>query len=146
MRISDWSSDVCSSDLLNDLREHIDWTPFFRAWELAGVYPAILDDAIVGESARSLFADAQKMLDRMIAEKWVTAKGVAALWPCRREGDDVLIEPASGEMIRMPFLRQQIRRSEEHTSALQSLMRISYAVFCLKHKTIQHITTHLRND
>src|SRR3546814_524589 len=55
---------------LNDLREHIDWTPFFRAWELAGVYPAILDDAIVGESARSLFADAQKMLDRMIAEKW----------------------------------------------------------------------------
>ncbi|HEY9579856.1 MAG TPA: methionine synthase [Rhizorhapis sp.] len=97
---------------LNDLREHIDWTPFFRAWELAGVYPAILDDAIVGESARSLFADAQKMLDRMIAEKWVTAKGVAALWPCRREGDDVLIEPASGEMIRMPFLRQQIRKRE----------------------------------
>src|SRR3546814_11682291 len=77
---------------------------------IGGRLSAILDDAIVGESARSLFADAQKMLDRMIAEKWVTAKGVAALWPCRREGDDVLIEPASGEMIRMPFLRQ---RSEE---------------------------------
>src|SRR3546814_1641876 len=52
------------------------------------------------------------MLDRMIVEKWVTAKGVAALWPCRREGDDVLIEPASGQMIRMPFLRQQIRKRE----------------------------------
>ena len=78
---------------LNDLRDYIDWTPFFRAWELAGNYPAILDDAIIGESARSLFDDAQKMLDQIIAEKWLTASGVAALWPCRREGDDVLISP-----------------------------------------------------
>ncbi|WP_242186999.1 methionine synthase [Sphingomonas sp. CARO-RG-8B-R24-01] len=76
---------------LADLRELIDWTPFFRAWELAGNYPAILDDEIVGESARNLFEDAQAMLDRIIAEKWLTAKGVAGLWPCRREGDDVVI-------------------------------------------------------
>jgi len=76
---------------LADLRELIDWTPFFRAWELAGNYPAILDDEIVGESARSLFEDAQAMLDRIIVEKWLTAKGVAGLWPCRREGDDVVI-------------------------------------------------------
>jgi 5-methyltetrahydrofolate--homocysteine methyltransferase len=76
---------------LADLRELIDWTPFFRAWELAGNYPAILDDEIVGESARNLFEDAQKMLDQIIAEKWLTAKGVAGLWPCRREGDDVVI-------------------------------------------------------
>ncbi|MFX6288918.1 vitamin B12 dependent-methionine synthase activation domain-containing protein, partial [Acinetobacter baumannii] len=52
----------------------------------AGNYPAILDDEIVGESARNLFADAQKMLDQIIAEKWLTAKGVAGLWPCRRDG------------------------------------------------------------
>ncbi|MBK5264117.1 MAG: methionine synthase, partial [Alphaproteobacteria bacterium] len=96
---------------LSDLREYIDWTPFFRAWELAGNYPAILDDAIVGESARSLFDDAQAMLDTIIAEKWLTASGVAALWPCRREGDDVLIETDKGE-IRMPFLRQQIKKRE----------------------------------
>ena len=76
---------------LADLRELIDWTPFFRAWELAGNYPAILTDSVVGESATSLFADAQKMLDQIIAEKWLTAKGVAGLWPCRREGDDVVI-------------------------------------------------------
>ncbi|WP_081469581.1 dihydropteroate synthase, partial [Sphingomonas sp. PAMC 26617] len=76
---------------LADLRELIDWTPFFRAWELAGNYPAILDDEIVGESARNLLEDAQKMLDQIIAEKWLTAKGVAGLWPCRREGDDVVI-------------------------------------------------------
>jgi 5-methyltetrahydrofolate--homocysteine methyltransferase len=78
---------------LEDLRPYIDWTPFFRAWELAGNFPAILDDDIVGESARSLYADAQAMLDTIIAEKWLTAKGVAGLWPCRREGDDVVISP-----------------------------------------------------
>ena len=97
---------------LADLRQYIDWTPFFRAWELAGNYPAILDDAIVGESARSLFADAQKMLDQIIAEKWIQAKGVAALWPCRREGDDVIIHIEDETHIRMPFLRQQIAKRE----------------------------------
>ncbi|MGC6328419.1 methionine synthase [Rhizorhabdus sp. FW153] len=100
---TDWS--------LEDLRPYIDWTPFFRAWELAGNYPAILDDEIVGESARSLFADAQQMLDTVIAEKWLTARGVAALWPARSEGDDVLIEHEGGE-VRLPFLRQQIRKRE----------------------------------
>ncbi|QNQ11981.1 methionine synthase [Sphingomonas alpina] len=99
---SDWD--------LNDLREVIDWTPFFRAWELAGNYPAILQDAIVGESARSLFDDANAMLDKIIAEKWLTAKGVVGLWPCRREGDDVVIE--TEEEVRMPFLRQQIAKRE----------------------------------
>jgi len=77
---------------LADLRASIDWTPFFRAWELAGNYPAILDDATVGESARSLFNDAQAMLDKIIAERWVTASGTVGLWRCRREGDDVLVQ------------------------------------------------------
>jgi len=91
-----------------DLRDYIDWTPFFRAWELAGNYPAILDDKVVGESARGLFADAQAMLDRIIAEGWLTARGVAALWPCRREGDDVVLDDG----VRFPFLRQQIVKRE----------------------------------
>ncbi|RSV23392.1 methionine synthase [Sphingomonas sp. ABOLH] len=77
---------------LADLRDYIDWTPFFRAWELAGNFPAILTDEVVGESATSLYADAQAMLDRIIAEKWLTAKGVAALWHCRRDGDDVIVD------------------------------------------------------
>jgi 5-methyltetrahydrofolate--homocysteine methyltransferase len=98
---------------LTDLRELIDWTPFFRAWELAGNYPAILTDEVVGESASSLFADAQKMLDQIIAEKWLTAKGVAGLWPCRREGDDVIIHLVDEEEnITLPFLRQQIAKRE----------------------------------
>ena len=96
---------------LEDLRDYIDWTPFFRAWELAGNYPAILDDAVVGESARSLWADAQAMLDRVIGEKWLTARGVCALWPARRDGDDVLVRPDDGE-VRVPFLRQQVKKRE----------------------------------
>ena len=93
---------------LADLRQYIDWTPFFRAWELAGNYPAILDDKVVGESARSLFADAEAMLDTIIAEKWLTARGMVGLWPCRREGDDVVLD----EGTRIPFLRQQIAKRE----------------------------------
>jgi 5-methyltetrahydrofolate--homocysteine methyltransferase len=77
---------------LEDLRACIDWTPFFRAWELAGNYPAILTDPVVGESASSLFADAQAMLDRIVAEKWLTARGVVGLWPARRDGDDVIVQ------------------------------------------------------
>jgi len=97
---------------LADLRDYIDWTPFFRAWELAGNFPAILNDEVVGESARSLFADAQAMLDRIIAEKWIVAKGVAALWPCRREGDDVIVHVEDERHVRIPFLRQQIAKRE----------------------------------
>jgi 5-methyltetrahydrofolate--homocysteine methyltransferase len=95
---------------LSDLRDYIDWTPFFRAWELAGNFPAILTDEVVGESASGLYADAQAMLDTIIAEKWLTARGVAALWPCRRDGDDVIL--AGEEETRIPFLRQQIAKRE----------------------------------
>jgi 5-methyltetrahydrofolate--homocysteine methyltransferase len=97
---------------LADLRETFDWTPFFRAWELAGTYPAILDDEVVGESARSLYADAQAMLDTIVAEKWLTAKGVAGFWPCRREGDDVLLDDGT----RLPFLRQQVKKSRDRAN------------------------------
>ncbi|MDR6127413.1 methionine synthase [Sphingomonas sp. SORGH_AS_0438] len=96
---------------LSDLRDYIDWTPFFRAWELAGNFPAILDDAVVGESARGLYQDALAMLDRIVGEKWLTARGMAALWPCRREGDDVVLTLDAGE-VRLPFLRQQIAKRE----------------------------------
>jgi 5-methyltetrahydrofolate--homocysteine methyltransferase len=98
---------------LADLRNYIDWTPFFRAWELHGNYPAILTDEIVGESATSLFADANAMLDKIIHEKWLRAKGVAGLWPCSRDGDDVLVYCDKTEAhVRLPFLRQQIAKRE----------------------------------
>jgi 5-methyltetrahydrofolate--homocysteine methyltransferase len=96
---------------LHELVERIDWTPFFRTWELAGNYPEILEDEVVGESARKLFSDARKMLERIVREKWLTAKGVVAFWPCRRDGDDVVLfedETRGKEISRLHFLRQQI--------------------------------------
>jgi len=103
-RFPDWD--------LADLRQYIDWTPFFRAWELAGNYPAILQDEIVGESATNLFNDAQKMMDRIVNEKWLTARGVAGLWPCRRDNDDIIVHVEDEKHIRLPMLRQQIAKRE----------------------------------
>jgi 5-methyltetrahydrofolate--homocysteine methyltransferase len=102
---------------LADLVECFDWTPFFRAWELAGNYPAILDDEVVGESARGLYADARAMLDKIVSEKWLTARGVVGFWPCARDGDDVeLYLPEEERHIRIPFLRQQIRKSRDRAN------------------------------
>jgi 5-methyltetrahydrofolate--homocysteine methyltransferase len=74
---------------LATIRNYIDWTPFFQAWELAGHYPAILTDEVVGPQASELFKDAQTMLDKIIAEKWLTARAVVGLWPAANVGDDV---------------------------------------------------------
>ncbi|MAI65899.1 MAG: methionine synthase [Alteromonas sp.] len=76
---------------LATLREYIDWTPFFLTWSLAGKYPRILDDEVVGEEATSLFADANAMLDKIIADKALQAKGVIGLFPANRLGDDIEI-------------------------------------------------------
>ncbi|MEJ6010730.1 methionine synthase [Novosphingobium aquae] len=102
-------------DLAN-LVECFDWTPFFRAWELAGVYPAILNDEVVGESARALHADALAMLDQIVSEKWLTAKGVCGFWPCARDGDDVTLHLDDERNLKLPFLRQQIRKSRDRAN------------------------------
>ena len=103
---------------LADLRQVIDWMPFFNAWELAGKFPAILDDAIVGAQARELYADAQAMLDRLIDEKWLTAKGVIGFWPAAQVGDDIAVyapDDAVPARARTPIahlrmLRQQVEK------------------------------------
>ncbi|NIK32428.1 5-methyltetrahydrofolate--homocysteine methyltransferase [Xanthomonas arboricola] len=81
---------------LQELIELIDWTPFFQAWELAGKFPAILSDEVVGSQASELYRDARKMLRTIVAEKWLTAKAVFGLWPANAVGDDVVVltEPA----------------------------------------------------
>ena len=73
---------------LSELVDFIDWTPFFQSWELFGKYPAILTDDIVGEQATSVFADAQKMLQQLLDEKWLTAKGVYGIFPANTISDD----------------------------------------------------------
>ncbi|OMG59928.1 methionine synthase [Brevundimonas sp. ZS04] len=99
---------------LQDLADHIDWTPFFASWELIGRYPLILEDEIVGEAAQDLFRDAQAMLKRIVEEKWFTAKGVIGFWPANARGDDVIVwtdETRATEAARFHGLRQQIKKS-----------------------------------
>ncbi|USA39425.1 methionine synthase [Pelagerythrobacter marinus] len=102
---------------LADLREYIDWTPFFRSWELHGTWPSIMNDEVVGETARSLKEDADRLLERIVEEKWLTARGVAGLWPCARDGDDVTVHLGDGERhVVLPFLRQQVKKSRDRAN------------------------------
>jgi len=95
---------------LADLSLLIDWTPFFQSWDLAGRYPAILDNETVGETARQLFADAKEMLGRIISENWLSARAVFGLYPARAENEDIIIysdESRTTELTRWVGLRQQ---------------------------------------
>src|SRR6185295_14939741 len=76
---------------LGELANYIDWGPFFQTWELAGPFPAILEDDKVGKAARDLYADAQKMLKKIVDEKWLTARAVVGFWPANSAGDDILV-------------------------------------------------------
>jgi len=98
-----------------ELTEFIDWTPFFATWELNGKFPAILDDAKLGEAASSLFADAQEMLRRIASEQWFRASAVVGLWPANGKGDDILVfadEARGAPRAVLHTLRQQLPRRE----------------------------------
>ncbi len=94
---------------LNDLVDFIDWTPFFMSWDLAGKYPRILNDEVVGEAARNLFDDAQKMLRKLIDEKLIRASGVIGFWPANTVNhDDIAVYNDAGEQIStLHHIRQQ---------------------------------------
>jgi len=99
---------------LAELLPYIDWTPFFQSWELAGRYPAILDDAVVGVQARELFADAQAMLQQIIDEDWLQARGVVGLWPAHSIGDDIIVlDDQSRPRATLHCLRQQVDKPAE---------------------------------
>ena len=96
---------------LPELRRHIDWTPFFASWELIGRYPQILEDEVVGVAATDLFNDAQAMLDRILQEGLLEARGVIGFWPAQSDGDDIVLytdETRTAERARLHTLRQQM--------------------------------------
>jgi 5-methyltetrahydrofolate--homocysteine methyltransferase len=98
---------------LQELVPYIDWSPFFQTWELRGKYPQIFDDPQVGPEAKRLYADAQKLLQQIVTEKRLTARGVYGFWPANTEGDDVIVfsnETRKREIARFPMLRQQWER------------------------------------
>ena len=98
---------------LAEIAKFIDWTPFFQTWDLAGKFPAILDDEVVGEESRKVFADAQAMLEKLIKGQWLQADAIIGLFPANSQGDDILLYP--DESRTKPFLvwhnlRQQSER------------------------------------
>ena len=100
--IEDWD--------LAEIARYIDWTPFFQTWELKGVYPRILEHEKYGEAARSLFADAQSMLQRIIGEAWFKPRAVVGFWPANRDGDDIRLfadDTRSTPLDTLHTLRQQ---------------------------------------
>ncbi|TLX21344.1 methionine synthase [Thermomonas fusca] len=97
---------------LAELVDCIDWSPFFNAWELAGKYPAILTDEIVGAQASELYRDARAMLRKIVDEKWLTAKAVCGFWAANGVGDDVVLD-VGGEPHWFRFLRQQADKPVE---------------------------------
>ncbi len=98
---------------LDELAKYIDWSPFFATWEMRGKFPAIFDDPNLGTEAKKLYGDAQTLLERIIKEKLLTAKGVFGFWPANSEDDDIILytdDCRSRELVRFPMLRQQWER------------------------------------
>jgi 5-methyltetrahydrofolate--homocysteine methyltransferase len=100
---------------LAELARYIDWTPFFQTWELRGRYPAILDDPEQGSAARTLFDDAEAMLERIVGERWLEPKAVVGFWPAARTGDDIALyadEERTAPIATLYTLRQQLGRRD----------------------------------
>jgi 5-methyltetrahydrofolate--homocysteine methyltransferase len=105
---------------LATLREYIDWTPFFHTWELKGVYPRIFQHEKYGDEARKLFAEANTLLDEIVAKKLLTARGVYGIFPASAVGDDVQLyadESRKATLARFHFLRQQAPSGDRDKSA-----------------------------
>ncbi len=107
---------------LEELIGYIDWSPFFQAWELHGKYPRIFEDPEIGPQARQLFDDARRLLDRIVQEKLLTARGVYGFWPAASVGDDILVYNDASrqeEIARFHTLRQQWqRKGQDHFRSL----------------------------
>src|SRR6185295_14678674 len=96
---------------LATIAKYIDWGPFFIAWEMPGQYPAVLKDKIFGAEAQRLFDDAQKLLEKIIKEKWFTANGVIGFWPATSDNADTVTLQTQGGEVKLEFLRQQLKKA-----------------------------------
>ena len=96
---------------LAEIAEYIDWQPFFIAWEMHGKFPAILTDSIIGTEATNLYNDAKKLLQQIIDEKWLSAKGVVGFWEAEKTDADTVSVKTESAVLQLEFLRQQIKKT-----------------------------------
>ena len=139
---------------LNEIKEYIDWQPFFIAWEMHGKFPQILSDSIIGAEATKLFNDAQLLLKKVIQEKWLQAKGVIGFWPAHSDGRDTITllhtDTDKSETVQLECLRQQIKKAAD-----QSNLSLADFIAPAEQKKTDHlgafavsihgIETHLKN-
>jgi 5-methyltetrahydrofolate--homocysteine methyltransferase len=96
---------------LKEIAEYIDWQPFFIAWEMHGKFPAILTDNVIGKEATKLYNDAKQLLQQIIDEKWLNARGAIGFWPANKVAPDSVDVMADKEVVKLQFLRQQIKKA-----------------------------------
>lgn len=96
---------------LEEIAEYIDWQPFFIAWEMHGKFPQILTDTVIGVEATKLYNDAKALLNKIIKEKWLSAKGVVGFWPANKVAADTIDVKNNGSVIKLEFLRQQVKKA-----------------------------------
>ena len=135
---------------LEEIAQYIDWQPFFIAWEMHGKFPQILSDTVIGNEATKLYNDAKALLDKIIREKWLTAKGVVGFWPANKVTPDSVDVKVDSSLIRLEFLRQQIKKAAGQPNL--SLADFIAPESCPQQDhlgafsvTIQGIETHIKN-
>lgn len=130
---------------LSEIRKYIDWQPFFIAWELHGRFPQILEDKIIGIEATKLYNDANALLDKIVNEKWLTAKGVAGFWPAQKTASDSVLVNNNGKKIPLEFLRQQIKKTAGQPNySLADFISPGHDYIGAFSVTIQGIEPHLK--
>ena len=122
---------------LAELEKYIDWGPFFQTWDLAGPFPAILNDEVVGDEAKKVFADGQAMLKKIIEGRWLTANAVVGLFPAQRVGDDIVLyadETRQQQVMTWHGLRQQTVKPSVTTSKTPTV--VCQTMWLIKHKPL----------
>ena len=120
---------------LSEIATYIDWQPFFIAWEMHGKFPQILSDKKIGKEAKKLFDDANILLQQIIKEKWLTAKGVIGFWEANSDGRDTIIVKRETSEVRLECLRQQIKKAANQSN-------ISLADFIMPTSPVSHLASH----
>jgi 5-methyltetrahydrofolate--homocysteine methyltransferase len=138
---------VLENHSLKEIAEYIDWQPFFIAWEMHGKFPQILTDPVIGTEATKLYNDAKKLLQQVINEKWLSAKGVVGFWETKKTGTDTVEVKNQKSKIKLEFLRQQVKKTEGQPNlSLADFISPRTSDFIGAFSvTIQGIEKHIRN-